>query len=168
MTTKAFTLIEVLVSVILLGIISLFISSTIFQTKNNNIIFKKQIQKDLKLETITDILQKDIYQSKEIFVNSQKRYSILYIKTKNSIYGISEPFVIWLVLKENNTLVRLESSKVISLPIQEEFKKNLFVDIATLNCTNFSVNLSKDKNSVLVFLEKNNKNKVLFEVALLQ
>jgi len=167
MNKRAFTLIEILVAVVLLGLISMFISSTIMQTKKNNVLFKNKTQKDSRLEITTDILYKDIHQSKKLFVEPRKRYSTLHVKTKNSLYGIPEPYVVWLVLKQDDILVRLESAKNISLPIKKEFEKYLFIDVAIKNCTNFSINLSDDKRSVLSFFDIKNSNKVVFETILL-
>ena len=164
MIKKAFTLIEILVSVVLLGIISLFITSTITQTKDNNKIFEKRIAKDKQQETISTLLYDDIYLSKDISVQSYKKYSILYIKGKNSIYGIEEPFVVWLVLKEKNRLIRIESARKITLPIDDSMKKYIFIDNIQSGCKYFSVNLSKDKKSALVFVQIENKNPVIFEV----
>ena len=163
---KAFTLMEVLVSVTLLGLISLFVMSTISQTKNNNKLFERLVKQENKIEKLVEVLHDDIYFSKSITIQSYKRYSIVTLKTRNSIYNIKEPYVNWLVLKKNNTLMRLESAKKISLPIKQEFKNYTFIDKGVQNCKNFSISLSKNKKNVLVFMEQSNKKPVIFEVKL--
>lgn len=161
---SAFTLVEILVSVVLLGLILIFVSSSIQQTKSNNAIFEKKVHEDSKLEVLIDTLYRDIYLSREINIESYPQYSILHVKSKNSIYGIAEPYVTWLVLKKDNTLIRLESAKRITLPLDEEFKKDIFVDIGMKNCEHFSINVSNDKKSILTFIHIKNQKPILFEI----
>jgi len=161
---KAFSLVEIIVSVVLLGLIVVFVSSTLIQTKNSTKIFENIVKKNNKIEKISTLLYKDIFQASTIEVKSYKNYSILELKTKHSIYNIQEPYVVWLVLKENNTLARYESAKKIELPIKEENKKALFVDIVSKECDSFSLNLSNNKQSVLIYIEIKNRIPVVFEV----
>ena len=67
---KAFSLVEIIVSVVLLGLIVVFVSSTLMQTKNNTKIFEKIVKKDRKSEKINDLLYKDIFQATNIQVKS--------------------------------------------------------------------------------------------------
>ncbi|WP_024955734.1 prepilin-type N-terminal cleavage/methylation domain-containing protein [Sulfurospirillum arcachonense] len=161
---KAFTLVEIIVSVILLGLIVVFVSSTLIQTKNNLKIFEKIVKENSKSEKINDLLYKDIFQASSIEVKSYKKYSLLKLKTKHTIYNIAEPQVTWLVLKENNALTRLESAKNITLPTKEEDNKIIFIDTVSKECDGFSVNLSNDKKSVIVYIEIKNQAPVVFEV----
>ena len=110
------------------------------------------------------MLYDDIYLSSDISVQSYKKYSIVSIRGKNSIYGIEEPFVVWLVLKDKNRLIRMESARKITFPISDTMQKYIFIDTIQSGCKYFSVNLSKDKKSVLVFVQIENKNPIIFEV----
>ena len=167
MTKRAFTLVEILVSVVLLAMISLFVSSLTYQTTKNNKIYENSVKKDLKLEKVVDALYRDIIQLLSINVKSYDRYSVLQMKSKNSIHGIEEPYVTWLVLKQNDTLIRLESAKQIVLPIKQELKHRIFIDRVISDCKNFSVNLSKNKNSILVFLQVKKQEYTVVEVPIL-
>lgn len=161
---KAFSLVEIIVSVVLLGLIVVFVSSTLIQTKNNTKIFKKIVKKDRKSEKTNDLLYKDIFQATNIQIKSYKKYAILELKTRHSIYNIQEPYVIWLVLKNDNRLTRYESAKKIELPIKEENKKVLFADSISKECNSFSVNLSNNKQSILIYIEIKNQTPIVFEV----
>ncbi len=161
---KAFTLIEILISVVLLGLISMFVSSTIYQTKSNNKFFEKKVKADSKVEMLTDILYRDIFQSLDINTTNSKKYTVLNLRSKNSIYGIEDPYITWLVLKQDNTLVRFESAKKITLPIREEQKNVIFADMAIQKCEHFNINLSKDKKDILSFIKIKNQNPIIFEV----
>jgi len=165
---KAFTLIEVLVSILLLALITLFVSSSILQTKKNNNLFEKIVIKDNKIDIITGTLYKDLYELIDVSSIGTKQYSVLSLKTKNSIYDIADPYVVWLVLKDKNTLVRLESARKINLPLKEEDMKYVFVDIVDRDCKNFTINISKDKKNILSFIEMKDSQSIVFEVNLLR
>ena len=161
---KAFTLVEVLVSIVLLGLISLFIASTISQTQNNNKLFENRVNNDKKLESLIDILYDDIYYSETISVRGLKKYSILYLKSKNSIYDIDEPHIVWLVLKDKNRLIRIESAKKIALPIKDGMRKFAFIDEGIKNCEHFTVNIAKNKKKILTYLHIRDKKPIIFEI----
>jgi len=162
---KAFTLVEILVSIALIGLISIFISSTIFQTKKNNEFFKNHVEKESKIHKYEDILYRDLLQSYALSIERSKRYSIIYFRSKNTIYDISNPYVIWLVLKKDNTLIRLESSREIKLPISEEKQKYIFMNVVQKNCQAFQVLLSKNKKDILVYIDIKNHKPSIFEIA---
>ncbi len=164
MRRKGFTLVEILVSVVLLGLISLFVASTIFQTKKNSKIFEKKIEETQKIENLTSILYRDLLQSSELNIASYKNYSIVSFRSKNSIYAIDNPYILWLVLKKDNTLTRFESSKLVHLPIKEEDKRYIFMDTMKKACQFFQVKLSKDKKSILVYMEIKEHSPILFEI----
>jgi len=161
---RAFTLIEILVSVMLIGLISIFVASSIHQTKKGSKSFERIVKKTSKTEEFVKILYEDILQSNSIDIKEYKRYSILSLRGKNSIYDISYPYTVWLVLKRDNTLIRLESAREIKLPIKEETQKYIFADSIQKECQTFLLKLSRDKKSVLVYIELKNYKKILFEV----
>lgn len=161
---KGFTIVEIMVSVVLLGFISIFVSSVIEQAKRSNQAFDSVRVDDKKSEVLTDTLYKDLFQAQDIDTKASKRYSILKLKSKNSIYNIQNPYIVWLVLKKDNTLVRMESSKKILLPIQESSQKSIFIDTVAKNCETFNINISKDKKSILSFIKIKEKNPIIFEV----
>jgi len=161
---KGFTIVEIMVSVVLLGFISIFVSSIIEQTKKSNQTFKEVRVHDKNLETLTDTLYKDIFQAEDINISTSKTYNILKLKSKNSIYDIQEPYIVWLVLKEDDKLIRMESAKEILLPIQEASQKYIFIDEVVKNCETFNINISKNKNSILSFIKIKNKSPIIFEV----
>jgi prepilin-type N-terminal cleavage/methylation domain-containing protein len=161
---RAFTLIEVLISIVLLGLITIFVSSIIQQTKKTDSLFAKKVKKDENTEAIYRMLYRDIFQSKKIILSTFSTYSVLKIETKNSVYNIDNPYVIWLVLKKHHTLIRLETSKNINVPIEEKYERYVFADKLIEQVEHFSINLSKDKKYILVFIEIKNKKPILFEI----
>ncbi len=164
MIKRGFTLIEILVSIVLLGLISLFVSSTIYQTKNNNKLFKNEVLKGTKRESFLDTLYKDILLSTDLNISNNKNYTIIKLLSNNSVYGISHPYISWLVLKQNNTIIRLESAKKIVIPISENMQKFVYIDAVQKNCKFFQVSLSKDKKSILVFIKIKKQKPIIYEI----
>ena len=164
MKKKAFTFIEIIVSIVLLGLIGLFVTSTIFQTKKNNKFFEKKIKDAGKVEILSTILYRDLLESTNLHIKNYKRYSIIAFRSKNTIYAIDNPYIVWLVLKKKNTLTRLESSRPIHLPISEDEEKYIFMDTMQEKCLFFQVKLSKDKKSLLVYISIKKHKPILFEV----
>ncbi len=160
---KAFTLVEMLVSVVILGIMAFFVSTTITQTKKNFSAVKKDINSKLKTDRISQILYEDIIKSSQLTSTNSKKYTILYLKTKNSIYDIKEPFVIWYVSKEKKSLIRIESSKRITIPLKQEDIPYTLSDKVTENCENFLVYKSKDLKYALAFIDIKKQKPVIFE-----
>lgn len=164
MIKRGFTLIEVLVSIVLLALISLFVSSTIYQTRKSNTLFKNKVLKSKKREIFLDTLYKDILLSSDLNISDNKKYSIVQLLSNNSVYGISHPYITWLVLKQNNSIARLESAKKIILPIGENMQKFVYIDIVQKNCKYFQLSLSKDKKSVLVFIKMKKQKPIIYEI----
>jgi len=164
MIKKGFTLIEILVSIVLLALISIFVSSTIYQTKNNNKLFKKEVYKSTKKEIFLDTLYKDILLSSDLNISDNKKYTVIQLLSNNSVYDISHPYITWFVLKQNNSIARLESAKKIVMPISKNMQKFVYMDIVQKNCQYFQLSLSKDKKSVLVFIKIKTQKPIIYEI----
>jgi hypothetical protein len=80
-------------------------------------------------------------------------------ETKNSLYGLSLAKVCWVVLKENNTLVRVEGN-VYSLPTRFEDRVEVIPMIEGLEI--FDVYHQKDK--VLVLIQQKKQEPITFMV----
>ncbi len=165
---RAFTLIEILISITLIGLITMFVSSTITGIKKSNYIFEKKVKKSLKIEKIHSILHSDLYSATKIDIKSYRKYSVLSIRSKNSLYGIEEPHIVWLVLKDKKTLTRMESAKeILPLPPDTEKSSYIFSDKVAENCNNFYIVLSKKGDSVLVFVDIENEKPIISEIKFL-
>ncbi|MDF1875398.1 prepilin-type N-terminal cleavage/methylation domain-containing protein [Sulfurimonas sp. SAG-AH-194-I05] len=159
---NAFTLVEVMVSIVLLGLIFTFLYSTINSVKkqNNHYIAKSDTIKHE--ERIFVLFNLDITQIiGNISVTSGIRYDIIQFQTRNSIYGIIEPQLIYLVSKKDNALVRIESLKGFDLYNKDQLTREfIYGDILTTDCISFKVS-HKDGIVSLLFRAKNLKPMVL-------
>ncbi|WP_455756682.1 PulJ/GspJ family protein [Sulfurimonas sp.] len=161
-TKKAFTLIEVLIAIVLLGLIFTFLYSTINSVKkqNNNYIQKSDSIK--KEERIFVLFNLDITQIiGAVNITSGDKYDIVQFNTKNSIYEIINPLVIYLVSKKDNSLIRIESINALNFDNKDKLTETfLYADILTKDCISFKV-AYRDGLVNLLFRAKNLKPMVL-------
>ncbi len=138
---KGFTLVEVLISVVLLGIIFTFLYSTLNSTKQSN---EQYIQ---RAQTITDtgkLFQTFVEDLSQVVgkpsVIYGKQFDILRIKTSNSVYNIINPYVTYFVSKKGNTLVRTESLTNYDLFEKNDFHQHyIFGDTLSDQVSSFKV-----------------------------
>ena len=157
---KAFTLLEVLISIALMGIVlvALFSSVDILQDSNQHL--SKQLKKTQKITQATEVLYKDILSSDGNLTIIKEEFTRLCVEsTANSLYALSRAKVCWLVMKENNHLVRVEGTEY-TLPTRSEDRVE--VDTVMQNVELFDVYHSNDK--VLVVLKEKSKEAIKYMV----
>ncbi|MEF3192533.1 MAG: prepilin-type N-terminal cleavage/methylation domain-containing protein [Campylobacterales bacterium] len=120
---RGFTLIELLVSLLIMGLVLLFLYGAIDNLMKANRFYEEKERLLEKNEAVTRLITTDILQARSINFadNDPKNYSILSLQTTNSLYGIPKPYVLWLVAKADDTLIRLESPYPMPLPLSEEY-----------------------------------------------
>jgi prepilin-type N-terminal cleavage/methylation domain-containing protein len=123
MRHNGFTLIELVISIALFGLITIFLFGAINQLRKEQTFFQ---QKELILSHKNQILfllrtDFDRAQALTLSTSSNKNFdTITIVGSNHSLYGIDHPYIMWLVLKADNSLVRLESSSLITMPIIPE------------------------------------------------
>ncbi len=159
---KSFTLVEVIISIVILGILFTYLFSTINSTKkqNKNYIIKSDKIKDEK--QIFRLFNLDFAQIiGDVKITNSKRYDILEFKTKNSIYQIIEPTVTYFVSKKDKALIRVESLEPFSFDVKEEVDKIfLYADILSRDTISFKA-VYKDGFITILFRSKNLRPMVL-------
>lgn len=115
---KAFSLIEVLISIILFGMVYLTITNILSYLKTSNSFLKELYYKFDKNEKILKTLYMDLLEAYNVkIVKKDKNTCTLYIKTNNSLYNLSQVYVIWYVNK--GRLIRVESLDKRLLPLDK-------------------------------------------------
>lgn len=158
--TKAFTLLEVLISIGLLGIVIVALFSTVSMMKDSNSQLLGYLEKAKKVTKATKVLYLDIISSDGNIEIKKDEFSQLCIEeTKNSLYALSVAKVCWLVLKKDNTLVRVEGNNYhLPTKLEERVEVNPVMKHVEL----FDVYHKKDK--VLVFLKERGKEAISFMI----
>ena len=156
----AFTIIEVLIAIALLGIIlpALYQGVVLLQETNTHLF--KHLKKAKKVTQATNTLYLDLVSSDgNLSIKKDEFARVCIESTKNSLYGLSEAKVCWVVLKEKNTLVRVEGYYY-KLPTGSEDKVE--VDAIMENVELFDIYHKKDK--ILVLLKQKSKKPNIFMI----
>lgn len=166
MKRNAFTLIELVVSIALFGLITLFLFGTIDELRKQQTFYQKKEDVIVRKNTILSLLRADLYRPQSLIsVQTQsKDFDIVSISASNrSLYGIDRPYVVWMVLKNENRLIRLESASPIAIPLMPETLYQTHSDTIALHCEIFRV-YDSVKNR-LAFLKLENETPLVAEVA---
>jgi len=157
---SAFTLIEVLISIALLGIILPALYQTVDLLRDSNSHLFDYLEKAKKVTQATDTLYLDIVSSDGNISIKKDEYSrVCMEQTKNSLYALSVAKVCWLVLKKDKTLVRVEGNNY-KLPLGSEDKVE--VNPVMKNVEVFDVYYQKDK--ILILLQEYAKEPISFMI----
>lgn len=142
MKRRAFTLVELLVSITLFGLIAVFLFGSIDSLrKQQNYVKKKEAVLSHKNQ-ILSLLRTDFDRAKLLVISksSSKDFDTVLISGSNrSLYKINQPNVVWIVLKADNTLVRLESSSPITIPLTTEAMYLMHTDVIGKHCEIFRI-----------------------------
>jgi prepilin-type N-terminal cleavage/methylation domain-containing protein len=156
----AFTIIEVLIAIALLGIILPALYQTVALLRDSNTHLFDYLEKAKKVSSATETLYLDLLSSDGNITIKKDEFSRVCIEnTKNSLYALSVAKVCWLVLKKDNTLLRVEGYGY-KLPVGID--ERVEVDAVMQNVELFDVYYEKDK--ILVLLKQVAKEPVTFMI----
>jgi len=158
---KGFTLVEVLISITLLSLVlmALYKSATILRNSNTHLY--EYLVKSTKALKGSKTLYMDIMQADHnISITTEDKFHRLTIsKTKNSLYGHGQAKVVWLVYKENNTLLRIEGGEY-NIPLRNEQHVN--IDVIAEHLELFKIYKSKTKSKILAIIKVKNQEPQMF------
>ena len=119
---KAFTLVELMISVLLLSLIVTFLYQSVAQLQTSNMQFLKKTDHLQKRESLLEILYNDFINASSVkWLVKEDAYDVILLQTSNSFHDMSRPFVMYKVYKEDAQLKRIES------PVEEtDFINNVF------------------------------------------
>jgi len=162
---KAFTLIELIVSIGILSIIMIFLYKSYASLNKSNILYEK------KLQTINDkqLKKKIIYLdfflafSKEVnILNQDPDADIVFLQTKNSMHARFNPYVAYIF--KDKKLYRLESLKRFNeypLDPQSDFSMEYFGEAEIFRVYKSQ---KKDANSFLVHINFGKQDTILLKI----
>ncbi len=159
---KAFTLLEVVISITIFMIILVFLYKTLDNTKLSNNKFVQHIDKKIEFNNLYKILTEDIAESKGIIELSKDRdkNSILIFKSNNTYYDSFFTNITYMI-SSSNKLIRIESfEKFQKQKSSVEFYEKSFIDILLDDIEKFIV-LKKD-DKVEFIIKQKDKEKMIF------
>ncbi|MGA1933222.1 PulJ/GspJ family protein [Arcobacter sp. YIC-464] len=166
-TKKAFTLLEVVISITLFMVLIIFVYKTLDQTKHSNKIFEKQTTSIKNSNRIYNIFLEDIGESSELSSISYDRdKNARLIFSSNNTYH--NPFYtnIAYLISSNNKLVRIESKDKFKFEnTSYEFYENAYVDILLEDIEYFDI--KKDKKQYVFAIKQKGKKRVLYSTYLM-
>jgi type II secretory pathway component PulJ len=153
---QAFTLMELMISIVLIVLITLFLFGAIASSKLSNDSLLKHSKVELERMELFELLYRDVFEAVTINPkeSKDKHFTIVSMQTKNSLYDIAAPYVTYYVNAKTNVLTRLEGAREIKLPITYENENFVMVDQFLKEVTAF--NLYEDGS----IKSKNNSKKL--------
>ncbi|BAF70993.1 hypothetical protein SUN_0032 [Sulfurovum sp. NBC37-1] len=157
---SAFTLLEVLISIALLGLILPALYQSVELLKDSNKHLFDYVEKSKKITKATETLYLDILSSDGNLTIKKDDFTRLCIEqTRNSLYELPSAKICWIVMKKDHALLRVEGNGYI-LPLRADDRVE--ANVVMKNLEVFDVYHSNDK--VLVLIQQAKKEPISFMV----
>jgi len=115
---RSFTLLEMLIAISLFMFVYFVMTNILSDLELSKNFIKKKYEYTSKEEKTLKTLYGDILNATYIkIVKRNKNFTTIYLRTTNSLYNLSYPFVVWYVTNKNN-LIRVESINQQLLPLK--------------------------------------------------
>lgn len=159
---KAFTLLEVLIAIALLGIMIPALYSGVEMLRQSNHHLFESLERAKKVTQATEVLFLDLLNSDGKLDIKKDEYSRLCIEnTKNSIYALPSAKVCWVVTKNEHALLRVEGNGYrLPLGLEEQVE----IDSVMKDVELFDVYRSKNKDKILVLIAQKGQEPISFMV----
>ncbi|MBU0631603.1 prepilin-type N-terminal cleavage/methylation domain-containing protein [bacterium] len=157
---KAFTLIEMMVSIVILSVMMLFLYQSYASLNSSNALYRTKVEDIKTIELKKKIIFLDfslaLFASDKI-INKEKNEDIVFLQSSNSIHQRFNPYITYIV--KENKLYRLESLKELSdpLPADAEFDADYFGEVK-------SFRVYKSKTTYLINIDFKQSDAVLMKV----
>ncbi|CAA6825772.1 MAG: Unknown protein [uncultured Sulfurovum sp.] len=160
-TQAGFTIVEVLISITLLALVLMALYKSADLMRASNLHLFNYLQKASTTLKGSTTLYKDLmHADHNISINSEEKFHRLTIyNTSHSLYGLAQAKVVWLVYKNDNTLLRVEGGKY-NIPLKNEERAE--IDVIAKNLKLFKIYKSKKKDKILAIIQIKGQNPQLF------
>ena len=121
-TRTAFTLIEMLIAILLTALVFTYLYATLDTVRNDNGRYRQSVAEVTHAQRIYGLLSQDLTQLRSpVRIVHEAGFDRIDFTTDHSLYGIPRPWVHWYVSRNENALIRLEST----LPI--DFQRSDYI-----------------------------------------
>jgi type II secretory pathway pseudopilin PulG len=165
---KAFTLLELIISITLFMIIVVFLYKTLDQTKYSNNLFSNKQEILKQSNHLHNIFLEDIAEASSITINYDKnKNAIVKIVTDNTYHNSFFNNITYIV-GATNKLVRIESKEVFNIrqPIGDDFYHNVFIDVLLEDVEYFDMKNSNNNYNFVV--KQKSKDRVFYNTYILR
>jgi len=154
----AFTLIEILISTMLLSIVLIGLYSVLDTQRRSVSNIKNNLDKSVGYDRAIMVLYNDIlYSDGNLTIKKGERDTLCIESTTNSLYELGSAKVCWLVLKDKDYLTRVEGNEYkLPLGLEDKVEVNKILEGTRV----FEV--ARDKDKVLVYAQQLNKEPYTF------
>ena len=138
---------------------ALYKSTDILRASNMHLF--KYLEKSTRTLKGSNTLYMDLMHSDHnITINTEEKFHQLTIgNTTHSLHGLAQAKVIWLVYKEENTLLRVEGG-LFRMPLKNEDRVE--IDVINKNMSLFRVYKSKKKDKILAMMQVKGQEPQIF------
>lgn len=163
---RAFTLLEVIISITLFMILLIFLYKTLDQTKHSNEQFLSYSLKQKNINHLNDVLLEDILEanSKIEIKEDNDKNSLLRFKSSNTYHNSFFNNITYMI-SSNSKLIRIESKDKFNFgETQIDFYDYAYIDILFEDIEYFKVKQSSkksNKNYVFIIKQKD-KKRIIF------
>jgi len=159
---RGFTLLEVLIAVILMGLIIPALFKATELLRRSNVQMQDHLKEVEKENRAYKVFFKDFAASDgNITLHRDDFDAICALKTEHSLYNLVQPSVCWVVLRQSHMLVRIEGEGL-RYPLNQTSRQENFYADALFPVSAFRVEYRK--SNLFVFIEKKNKAPVTFVI----
>jgi len=162
---KAFTLIEILISISLFMLIIVFLYQALDMTQKSNNFFASKLDIKKHQNNIKKILFLDLISQNKTIANTQIKKdrdnnSILSFSTSNIYHNPFYTNITYMISRKGN-LIRIESKEKFNYTdLPNDFFNHAFIDILDHNITKFKVKIQQNK-SLAIYIENKNNTKIM-------
>ena len=147
MNRRAFTLMELLISVVLIALLSMYLYASLGRTRASNKTLQTHTEAQEHRLKVYELFYRDLIEVYSLSAQKTgyKRYQLLKLRTGNSLYDIAAPYVIYYVRTDTLQLIRLESADPITLPVRDDERSRIHADLIDENVTDLNFYVQKEQ-----------------------